>query len=151
MIKVWFKKSISSHKMKVYYIDDPPCPGSYCALEPSVARSTSIMLLGSGWVHLQSVALSRPKEFTWKKVQVIALQQSEQLRIEFMVQVAASYSLSGLMKLALTKEIAYEKLIWLFFERYHTSYLSTSCIRKENLCNTCTYYKRYWRPLPNVW
>ena len=22
--------------MKVYYVDDPPCPGSYCALEPPV-------------------------------------------------------------------------------------------------------------------
>ena len=36
--------------------------------------------------------LSHDKEFTRKKVQVIALQQSEQRRIEFIVQVAASYN-----------------------------------------------------------
>ena len=44
MIKVWFKKSISSHKMKVYYVYDPPCPGSYCALEPPVPRHSYINL-----------------------------------------------------------------------------------------------------------
>ena len=33
----------------------------------------------------------KAKEFTRKKVQVIALQQSEQRRIEFMAQIAASY------------------------------------------------------------
>ena len=34
----------------------------------------------------------KAKQFTRKKVQVIALQQSEQRMIEFMVQVAASYN-----------------------------------------------------------
>ena len=45
------------------------------------------------WVSASTICRTiKVREFTRKKVQVIALQQSEQRRIEFMVQVAASYN-----------------------------------------------------------
>ena len=45
------------------------------------------------WVSASTVCRTiKAKDFTRKKVQVIALQQSEQRRIEFMVQVAATHS-----------------------------------------------------------
>ena len=45
------------------------------------------------WVSASTICRTiNAREFTRKKVQVIALQLSEQRRIEFMVQVAASYN-----------------------------------------------------------
>ena len=48
--KKWLKLSNFSHKMKVSFVDNPPCPGSFCALQPPMHRSnTSNTILRCGW------------------------------------------------------------------------------------------------------
>ena len=39
MIKMWLKLSNFSQKMKVFYVDNPPCPGSFCVLQPPMVQS----------------------------------------------------------------------------------------------------------------
>ena len=36
MIKMWLKLSNFSHKVKVFYVDNPLCPGSFCVLQPPI-------------------------------------------------------------------------------------------------------------------
>ena len=38
MIKMWLKLSNFRHKMKVFYVDNPPCPGSFCVLQPPMLQ-----------------------------------------------------------------------------------------------------------------
>ena len=41
MIKMWRKLSNFSHIMKVFYVDNPPCPGSFCVLQPPMYPNTA--------------------------------------------------------------------------------------------------------------